>query len=101
MICPGEIVRDLSGAAVRILKKPNLDIVKRDLQKLHMDGYHSLAIVFIHFHRFPIHDTAVGCLARSIRFTQVPGLSQLLPMIKTIPHEVSSTADAYLTPILR
>ena len=75
MIHPGEIIRGLSGEAIRILKKPDLDIIKRDLQKLHTDGYHSLTIVFVHSHRFPIHDAAVGCLARSIRFTQVPGSS--------------------------
>jgi 5-oxoprolinase (ATP-hydrolysing) len=98
---PGEIVRGLSGEAVRILKKPDLDIVKSDLQKLYTDGYRSLAIVFAHSYTFPIHETTVGSLARSIGFTQVSESSRLLPMIKMVPRGVSSTADAYLTPILR
>ena len=34
-------------------------------------------------------------------FTQVSESAQLLPMIKMVPRGVSSTADAYLTPILR
>jgi 5-oxoprolinase (ATP-hydrolysing) len=98
---PGEIVRGLSGEAVRILKKPNLNTVKCDLMKLYADGYRSLAIVFAHSYTFPDHERAVGSLARSIGFTQVSESSQLLPMIKMVPRGVSSTADAYLTPILR
>lgn len=98
---PGEIVKGLSGEAVRILRKPNLDTVKSDLQKLYADGYRSLAIVFVHSYTYPIHETTVGSLARSIGFTQVSESAQLLPMIKMVPRGVSSTADAYLTPILR
>lgn len=98
---PGEIVRGLSGEAVRILKRPDLDTVKRDLQKLYSEGYRSLAIVFTHSYTFPAHETLVGKLARSIGFTQVSESSQLLPMVKMVPRGVSSTADAYLTPILR
>ncbi|KIM81509.1 hypothetical protein PILCRDRAFT_71913 [Piloderma croceum F 1598] len=98
---PGEIVRGLSGEAVRILKKPNLDTVEYDLEKLYADGYRSLAIVFAHSYTFPDHERAVGSLARSLGFTQVSESSQLLPMIKMVPRGVSSTADAYLTPILR
>jgi 5-oxoprolinase (ATP-hydrolysing) len=98
---PGEIVRGLSGEAVRILKKPNLDTVEHDLEKLYADGYRSLAIVFAHSYTFPDHERIVGSLARSLGFTQVSESSQLLPMIKMVPRGVSSTADAYLTPILR
>lgn len=43
----------------------------------------------------------MGDLAREIGFTQISVSSQLLPMIKMVPRGVSSTADAYLTPILR
>ena len=91
---PGEIVRAFSGEAVRILKKPDLDIVKRDLQKLYTDGYHSHAIVLAHSYTSPIHETTVGSLARSIGFTQVSESSRLLPMIKMVLRWVSSTADA-------
>jgi 5-oxoprolinase (ATP-hydrolysing) len=98
---PGEIVKGLSGEAVRILKKPDLDSVRRDLLKLHAEGYRSLAIVFAHSYTFPMHETLVGKLARSLGFSQVSESSQLLPMIKMVPRGVSSTADAYLTPILR
>ena len=46
-------------------------------------------------------ERAIGNLARSLGFTHVSESAQLLPMIKMVPRGVSSTADAYLTPILR
>ncbi|KAH7920328.1 hypothetical protein BV22DRAFT_1133174 [Leucogyrophana mollusca] len=98
---PGEIIRGISGEAVRILKRPDLNTVKTDLQRLYESGYRSLAIVFVHSYTFPEHEVQVGKLAREIGFTQVSESSQLLPMIKMVPRGVSSTADAYLTPILR
>ncbi|KIJ95613.1 hypothetical protein K443DRAFT_322374 [Laccaria amethystina LaAM-08-1] len=98
---PGRIVRGLSGEAVRILKTPDLEAVERDLKKLYAEGYRSLAIVLVHSYTYPEHERAIGNLARSLGFTHVSESAQLLPMIKMVPRGVSSTADAYLTPILR
>ncbi|KAI0728318.1 5-oxoprolinase [Fomitopsis betulina] len=98
---PGQVVQGLSGEAVRIMKRPDLGLVKQDLQKLYDDGFRSLAIVFCHSYTFPDHEHAIGELARSLGFTHVSESSRLLPMIKMVPRGVSSTADAYLTPILR
>ena len=79
----------------------DLDTIRQDLQKLYDEGYLSLAIVLCHSYTFPEHELQIGKLAREIGFTQVSESSQLLPMIKMVPRGVSSTADAYLTPILR
>lgn len=57
--------------------------------------------MFVHSYTFPEHELLVGKTAREIGFTHVSESSQLLPMIKMVPRGVSSTADAYLTPILR
>lgn len=75
--------------------------MKQDLQTLYQEGYRSLAIVFVHSYTFPEHELLVGRIAREIGFTHVSESSQLIPMIKMVPRGVSSTADAYLTPILR
>ncbi|KAJ3558242.1 hypothetical protein NM688_g1038 [Phlebia brevispora] len=98
---PGDIVRGISGEAVRIMRRPDLDATEKDLRKLYDEGYRSLAIVLCHSYTFPDHELQIGRLARKIGFTQVSESSQLLPMIKMVPRGVSSTADAYLTPILR
>lgn len=98
---PGEIAQGVTGEAIRILKKPNLPSIRKDLERLYSAGFRSIAIVFAHSYTFPEHENQVGQLAREVGFTQVSESSQLLPMIKMVPRGVSSTADAYLTPILR
>ncbi|KJA16587.1 hypothetical protein HYPSUDRAFT_71248 [Hypholoma sublateritium FD-334 SS-4] len=98
---PGEIVKGVSGEAVRIMKKPDLAAVQSQLQKLYDEGYRSLAIVFVHSYTFPEHELLVGNIARKLGFTHVSESAQLLPMIKMVPRGVSSTADAYLTPVLK
>ena len=96
-----EIVRGLSGEAVSILKKPDLKTVEKDLRALYENSYTSIAVVLAHSYTYPHHELAIGDLARKIGFAQVSLSSQLLPMIKMLPRGVSSTADAYLTPILK
>jgi 5-oxoprolinase (ATP-hydrolysing) len=73
-------------------------IIERDLKKLYHESYRSLAIVLVHSYTFPDHERLI---ARSVGFTQISESAQLLPMINMVPRGVSSTADAYLTPILR
>ena len=45
---PGEIVRGLSGEAASVIRRPDLDAVKADLERLHHEEYRSLAIVLFH-----------------------------------------------------
>ena len=47
------LVKGLSGEVVRILKKPNLGVVKSGLKRLYNDGYRSIAICFMHSYTFP------------------------------------------------
>ncbi|KAI0357135.1 5-oxoprolinase [Trametes cingulata] len=98
---PGEVVQGLSGEAVRVMRRPDMAKVRDDLKKLYDDGYRSIAIVFCHSYTYPEHELEVAALARTIGFKHVSASSQLLPMIKMVPRGVSSTADAYLTPVLR
>lgn len=79
----------------------DLEKIRVDLQTLYDNGYRSLAVVFVHSYTYPEHELAVGTLAGRIGFPQISLSSQLLPMIKMVPRGVSSTADAYLTPMLK
>ncbi|QRV95664.1 5-oxoprolinase [Ceratobasidium sp. AG-Ba] len=97
---PGQIVQGLSGEAIRIIKRPDENKVKSDLQKLRDEGYTSLAICLVHSYTFPEHELLIGKIASSLGFTHVSVSSQLMPMIKMVPRGMSATADAYLTPIL-
>lgn len=75
--------------------------IRNDLQKLYDAGYRSLAVVLAHSYTFPQHELLLGRISREVGFEHISLSSQLLPMIKMVPRGVSSTADAYLTPILR
>ncbi|AAW42254.1 cytoplasm protein, putative [Cryptococcus deneoformans JEC21] len=101
IVIPGRIVRGLSGEAVNILREPNLEAIKVDLQNLYDDGYSSIAVCLAHSYTFPDHELAIGKIATEVGFPHVSLSSQLLPMIKMTPRGQSTTADAYLTPILR
>ncbi|KAG8964803.1 hypothetical protein FRC03_001336 [Tulasnella sp. 419] len=96
-----EIVQGLSGEAVKILKKPDESTLRADLQKLYDSGYRSIAVCFVHSYTFSTHELLIGSIAKDVGFEHISLSSQLLPMIKMVPRGVSSTADAYLTPILR
>ncbi|WVR06032.1 hypothetical protein IAU60_003060 [Kwoniella sp. DSM 27419] len=98
---PGKIVKGLSGEAIKILKEPDLDAVKKDLQALYDEGYKSIAVCLAHSYTFPDHELAIGKLASEIGFPNISLSSQLLPMIKMTNRGQSTTCDAYLTPVLQ
>jgi len=47
------LVKGLSGEVVRILRRPDLEVVEQGLRKLYDDGYRSIAICFMHSYTFP------------------------------------------------
>ncbi|KAI3625987.1 hypothetical protein CBS9595_001348 [Malassezia furfur] len=96
-----DIVQGISGEAVAVLKRPNLERVRKDLKKLYDDGFRSLAIVFMYSYTFPEHEQAVKKLAQEIGFPSISCSAELMPMIKMVPRATSTTADAYLTPVLQ
>ncbi|TKY89552.1 hypothetical protein EX895_001337 [Sporisorium graminicola] len=99
---PPEIVRGISGEAVAILKKPDEELLKKQLEALYHDhGYRSLAVVLMHSYTYPLHEQIIKRIALDVGFETVSCSSQLMPMIKMVPRATSSTADAYLTPILQ
>lgn len=77
-----QLVRGRSNEIVRILKTPDIEAVRADLQSLFDDGYRSLAVCFAHSYTYSDHELLVEKLAREIGFPQISLSSQLLPMIK-------------------
>ncbi|KAJ9288523.1 hypothetical protein DTO021C3_3775 [Paecilomyces variotii] len=94
-----DLVEGLTGEAIRILKKPDLDQVKKDLQSLWDEGFRTLAIAFMHSFSFPEHEAAVASIAREMGFN-VSASAELQPMIKLVSRAQSATADAYLSPVI-
>lgn len=89
-----------SEACLKLTIK-DLETIKTNLQNLYNDGYKSIAVCLAHSYTFPDHELAIGKIAKEVGFPHVSLSSQLLPMIKMTPRGQSTTADAYLTPILR
>lgn len=96
-----EVVRGLSSEAVRILRRPEYEIVRDQLQQLYNDGFRSVAVCLMHGYTFPDHEAFVGELAREIGFEHISLSHELMPMIKLVPRTTSACADAYLTPTIK
>ncbi|KAI9712318.1 MAG: hypothetical protein M1820_001531 [Bogoriella megaspora] len=96
-----ELVKGLSGEAVRILKRPEDQTIKRQLQEVYDAGIKSIAVCLMHGYTFPQHEALVGQIARDIGFEHVSLSHELMPMIKLVPRATSACADAYLTPAIK
>ena len=96
-----ELVKGLSGEAVRILKRPDEQKIRQQLQEVFDSGLKSIAVCLMHGYTFPHHEALVGKIARDIGFTHVSLSHELMPMIKLVPRATSACADAYLTPAIR
>ncbi|OAA53586.1 Hydantoinase B/oxoprolinase [Niveomyces insectorum RCEF 264] len=88
----------LTGEAVRILQKPDLAVLRRDLQGLWDQGFRDVAIAFMHSYTYPDHENAVADLAAEMGFT-VSASARLLSMVNLVPRSQSAVADAYLSPV--
>ena len=98
---------DLSGASVIkgstgeqfiVLKRPDLDILRVQLQKMLDQGITSLAIAFMHAYAFAEHEEMVAELAAELGFEQISLSSKVMPMVKLVSRGDTTMVDAYLTP---
>jgi 5-oxoprolinase (ATP-hydrolysing) len=88
------------SATGEILRSPDLLQVRQQLQSLLEQGIDNLAIVFLHGFAFPQHEKAVADLARSLGFHHVSCSHEVCPEIGLTARGDTTTADAYLTPLL-
>ncbi|MDI1489919.1 MAG: hypothetical protein OHK93_001118 [Ramalina farinacea] len=96
-----DMVKGLSGEAVRILKRPSEAEVKSQLESLRREGFKSIAVCLVHGYTFPNHEALVGRIAREVGFDHVSLSHELMPMIKLVSRATSACADAYLTPAIK
>lgn len=88
----------LSGEAVRILKTPDYDQVRRDFADLWSQGYRSVAIAVMHSYTFQDHELGIAKIAQELGF-KVSASSELQKMAKIVLRSQSAVADAYLSPV--
>ena len=96
-----DLVRGLSGEAVRVLKRPESNKIKDQLQEIYDSGIRSIAVCLMHGYTYPHHEALVGKIAKEIGFEHVSLSHALMPMIKLVPRATSACADAYLTPAIK
>src|SRR4051812_18012816 len=84
-----------------VVRPPDLDALRTELQRAHDDGISSLAIVCLHSHLHPAHEEAIGKLAEQLDFTQISLSSEVSPLMKLVPRGDTTVVDAYLSPVLR
>ncbi|CAM1506062.1 Fc.00g057030.m01.CDS01 [Cosmosporella sp. VM-42] len=87
-----------TGEVVRIIKKPDLNVVRAELEILKTQGFNNVAIGFMHSYTYPVHEHQVKDLAEEMGF-KVSASSVLQSMAKFVPRSQSAVADAYLTPM--
>ncbi|KAG9234802.1 Hydantoinase B/oxoprolinase-domain-containing protein [Amylocarpus encephaloides] len=96
-----DLVKGLSGEAVRILQRPDKEEIRKQLQEAYGRGIKSIAVCLMHGYTFPNHEALVGEIARDIGFDHISLSHELMPMIKLVPRATSACADAYLTPAIK
>ena len=96
-----DLVRGLSGEAVRILQRPDHETIRKQLQQVFDSGLKSIAVCLMHGYTFPQHEALIGKIANEIGFEHVSLSHELMPMIKLVPRATSACADAYLTPAIK
>lgn len=96
-----DLVKGMSGEAVRILQRLDEERIKKQLQEVYDSGLKSVAVCLLHGYTYPNHERAIGQIAKDIGFKHVSLSHELMPMIKLVPRATSACADAYLTPAIR
>ena len=76
-----DLVRGLSGEAVRILTRPEEGKIREQLKEVYGSGIRSIAVCLMHGYTFPDHEKMVGEIAREIGFKHVSLSHELMPMV--------------------
>jgi 5-oxoprolinase (ATP-hydrolysing) len=84
-----------------ILVPVDEEALRRDLRSAHSEGFRSVAIVFMHAYRHPLHERLAAAAARALGFDQVSASHEVSPLMKLVSRGDTTVVDAYLSPILR
>jgi 5-oxoprolinase (ATP-hydrolysing) len=86
---------------VEILKRPDLEKLRPELQSALDSGIQSVAVVLMHSYTYRKHEEMIGELCKQMGFKQISLSSSLMPMVKIVPRGHTATVDAYLTPLIK
>jgi 5-oxoprolinase (ATP-hydrolysing) len=96
---PLEPITGITGEQVYVLKRPDRDVIRKQLQQLQEQGITSLAISLLHAYTFPDHEKLIAQVAHDMKcFKQVSMSHEVSPMVKLVARSHTTVAAAYLTP---
>ena len=75
--------------------------VRDALDRFRAIGIESIAVLYLHSYTNPAHEARTGAIAREAGFTHISLSHEVAREIKAVGRGDTTTADAYLTPILR
>ncbi len=97
-------VREVSerlDADGNIIRELNEEKLRKDLTDLFRQGVESVAIVFMHSWKNPIHEERCYDVAREIGFKNISISSRIIPTIKILGRGQTTVVDSYLYPVLQ
>jgi 5-oxoprolinase (ATP-hydrolysing) len=94
-------VAEAVSADGEALCAPDLETLRAELLAVRADGICALAVALKNAYRNPVHEVAIGALGRELGFEHVGLSHQVVREINLTARGDTTTADAYLTPILR
>jgi 5-oxoprolinase (ATP-hydrolysing) len=83
-----------------VLAHPDKATLKLQLASAFDAGIRSCAILFMHGYRYPAHEQLAEEVARELGFRYISTSYKVMPLIKFVSRGDTTTADAYLTPVL-
>ena len=83
---------------VNILRSPDRETVRHQLQALHQRGIESLAIALMHAHVFLDHELLVAQEAVKLGFQYISLSSEVMPRARLVDRGHTTCLDAYLNP---
>ena len=86
----GEIIEPLDKMSLR-----------RQLKEAYKNKIKSVAIVFMHGYRVPIHEQVAQKIAEEVGFEQISVSHSTSPLMKLISRGDTTLTDAYLSPIIK
>jgi 5-oxoprolinase (ATP-hydrolysing) len=89
------------GARGEVIVPLDAGALGEELQAVRREGFRSVAIVFMHAYRHPLHERLAAEIARDLGFDQVSVSHEVSPLMKLVSRGDTTVVDAYLSPILR
>lgn len=83
-----------------VLRAPDLDAVRAELQRAFDDGIRAVGIACMHSHLYPDHERRIAEVAERVGFVRVSRSSEASPLMKLVPRADTAVVDSYLSPVL-